>query len=98
MKFILTKQLFLDLFFDNVIHRFLELNLKDLLSENGCPIFSDPIPGLDSFHEFYSQLVEQFQAVSYGNELFALFILLPCTRFNDAKYRYIGLFLISGFD
>lgn len=83
----ISENIFPDLFFDPLIHHLLELSVSDLLAESGCPKFNDPIPGLDSFREFYSQLVEQFQAVSYGNDLFALFILLPCTRFNDEKYR-----------
>lgn len=33
------------------------------------------------------QLVEQYQAVSYGDALFSIFILLPLTNVNSWKYR-----------
>jgi hypothetical protein len=49
--------------------------------------FDDTIPGIDSFSDFYFQLVDQFQAVSYGDPLFALFIMLPLTNVNVWKYR-----------
>jgi hypothetical protein len=55
--------------------------------------FDDSIPGIDSFSDFYFQLVDQFQAVSYGDPLFALFIMLPLTNVNVWKYRCGFLFL-----
>jgi hypothetical protein len=33
------------------------------------------------------QLVEQFQAVSYGDTLFSVFVLLPLTNVNSWKFR-----------
>ena len=37
--------------------------------------------------EFYKELVQQFQAVSYGDSLFALILLIPLTKGNDEKLK-----------
>jgi hypothetical protein len=34
------------------------------------------------------QIVEQYQAVSYGDPLFSTFILLPTTNANPWKFRF----------
>ncbi|MBN3326296.1 RPAP1 protein, partial [Atractosteus spatula] len=39
-----------------------------------------PLPGLASFHDLYSALLTQFEAVSFGNPLFGCFLLLPLQR------------------
>ena len=35
----------------------------------------------------FSQLIDQYEAVSYGNALFAAFLLLPLCQNQDVKYR-----------
>ncbi|XP_072545806.1 RNA polymerase II-associated protein 1 [Salminus brasiliensis] len=39
-----------------------------------------PPPGLASFHDLYSALLAQFEAVSFGDPLFGCFVLLPLQR------------------
>ena len=53
-------------------------------------VFNDSkLPGIESFHEFYKELVEQYQAVSYGDALFSTMLLIPLTRGNDFKLTSI---------
>ena len=81
---------FSDLFLDPTIRTLTEMCLTDVMSGFGSLKFDDPIPGIDSFADFYTQLVDQFQAVSYGDKLFATFLMLPLTNVNIWKYRYSG--------
>ncbi|XP_075049158.1 RNA polymerase II-associated protein 1 isoform X2 [Mixophyes fleayi] len=39
-----------------------------------------PLPGLVSFYDFYMDLVEQFEGVSFGDPLFGTFLLIPLQR------------------
>uniref|UniRef100_A0A8C6ITY6 RNA polymerase II-associated protein 1 n=1 Tax=Melopsittacus undulatus TaxID=13146 RepID=A0A8C6ITY6_MELUD len=39
-----------------------------------------PLPGLASFHDLYVSLLEQFEAVSFGDPLFGVFVLLPLQK------------------
>ncbi|XP_066550491.1 RNA polymerase II-associated protein 1 [Amia ocellicauda] len=48
---------------------------------------SVPPPGVASFHDFYSALLAQFEAVSFGDPLFGCFLLLPLQRRFSAALR-----------
>ncbi|NWY04679.1 RPAP1 protein, partial [Nothoprocta ornata] len=39
-----------------------------------------PLPGVASFHDLYTSLLEQFEGVSFGDPLFGAFVLLPLQR------------------
>ncbi|XP_077968249.1 RNA polymerase II-associated protein 1-like isoform X1 [Styela clava] len=45
--------------------------------------FSCPIPGISSFYDFYISLLEQYEGVSYGDELFSAVVLLPLHQLNN---------------
>jgi hypothetical protein len=45
------------------------------------------VPGLSSGHEFYLQLLDQFQAVSYGDQLFAMYIVIPLSMKQPVAFR-----------
>ena len=49
--------------------------------------FSQPIPGLVSFSDLYQALIQQFEAASYGNEVFAQYVLLPMVQSQPPVYR-----------
>ncbi|XP_076265671.1 RNA polymerase II-associated protein 1 isoform X1 [Rhynchophorus ferrugineus] len=49
--------------------------------------FEQEISGLTNFKDFYVQLLEQYQAVSYGNKVFANVLLFPLMKRHDVKYR-----------
>lgn len=46
-----------------------------------------PPPGLASFQDFYSALLTQYEAVSFGDSLFGCFILLPLQRRYSVSMR-----------
>ncbi|XP_053366569.1 RNA polymerase II-associated protein 1 [Clarias gariepinus] len=46
-----------------------------------------PPPGLASFHDLYSALLAQYEAVSFGDSLFGCFILLPLQRRYSVSMR-----------
>uniref|UniRef100_A0AAR2JP44 RNA polymerase II associated protein 1 n=1 Tax=Pygocentrus nattereri TaxID=42514 RepID=A0AAR2JP44_PYGNA len=46
-----------------------------------------PPPGLASFHDLYSALLAQYEAVSFGDTLFGCFVLLPLQRRYSAAMR-----------
>ena len=82
-----------DLFMDTQIHSLLKRCLNDALIQtskrykNGVKFSNKKIPGIDSFKEYYEELINQFEAVSYGNQLFAMVLLLPLTAINTWEYR-----------
>lgn len=46
-----------------------------------------PPPGLASFHDLYSALLAQYEAVSFGDPLFGCFMLLPLQRCYSVSMR-----------
>ncbi|MCJ8737002.1 hypothetical protein PDJAM_G00018760 [Pangasius djambal] len=46
-----------------------------------------PPPGLASFHDLYSALLAQYEAVSFGDTLFGCFVLLPLQRRYSVSMR-----------
>ncbi|XP_064621420.1 RNA polymerase II-associated protein 1-like [Lineus longissimus] len=49
--------------------------------------FEEDIPGLASFYDMFSYVLQQFEAVSFGDSLFSCFILLPLQQCHQLKYR-----------
>ncbi|XP_048394300.1 RNA polymerase II-associated protein 1 isoform X1 [Stegostoma tigrinum] len=48
---------------------------------------SAPLPGLTSFQDLYVRLLEQFESVSFGDQLFGCFLLLPLQRRFSTQLR-----------
>ena len=67
------------LFLESEVQAILRLILIELLKDGTVPEFLErrPIPGVEDMTDFYRQLVAQHAAVSYGDDLFSLFVLLP---------------------
>lgn len=76
-----------DLFLDENVSRYLKKNLDQLLLQRTKLDFSEKIPGLSSFYDLYGELLLQFAAVSYGDELFGAFLLLPLQQRQDPQLR-----------
>lgn len=81
-----------DLFMDHQIHVLIKRCLDDTLIRaskhiEGIKFSNTKIPGIDSFKEYYEELINQFEAVSYGSQLFAMILILPLTSANSWKYR-----------
>ncbi|XP_072027596.1 RNA polymerase II-associated protein 1-like [Amphiura filiformis] len=52
--------------------------------------FNVPVPGVASFHDLYMSILTQYEAVSFGNRLFAHFILLPIQQqFNPSLRKAV---------
>lgn len=70
-------------FLESAIRHWLSLDLVQVLKHTkGQLDFSQPIPGIESVKEFYQELCGQYAAVSYGDQLFSLFLILPTSGKN----------------
>ncbi|XP_041353389.1 RNA polymerase II-associated protein 1-like isoform X2 [Gigantopelta aegis] len=80
-----------DLFLERSVHCY----LAALLREYTKPVlldkmkFDEPIPGLSSFYELYLSLLEQYEAVSFGDSLFGSYILLPMQQKHESDLRTV---------
>ena len=91
-----------DLFMDSQIQCLLTHCLNETIAnaskryKNGFKFHNKKIPGIDSFKEFYEELITQFEAVSYGNQLFSMVLLLPLTASNSWEYRrYVNVSIVN---
>ncbi|XP_038213434.1 RNA polymerase II-associated protein 1 [Zerene cesonia] len=74
---------------------FLDAKIKILLTKctqilfkNGTKFdFDKELMGLNNFQDFYTQLLEQFQSVSYGDHTFAACVLVPLAQRHNVKWR-----------
>ena len=66
--------------------------------------FSTKIPGVISFYDYFQNLLKVFDAESFGDSLFAHFILLPIQQYCPLSFRhllwseYLHLFKFIKFD
>ncbi|KAE8587178.1 hypothetical protein XENTR_v10021883 [Xenopus tropicalis] len=78
-----------DLFLEGSVHAYTTAILM-LYSQNKCLEsfkLDVPVPGLASFYDFYMDLLEQFESVSFGDPLFGTFVLLPLQRRFSVQLR-----------
>ncbi|RDD44932.1 RNA polymerase II-associated protein 1 [Trichoplax sp. H2] len=80
-----------DLFFQQTIHLYLEVLLRISVQSNQLSSinFMAPIPGITSYYDLYVSLLTQYDAVSFGDYLFATFILLPLQQHCDRRLRHL---------
>nr|XP_022915958.1 RNA polymerase II-associated protein 1 [Onthophagus taurus] len=77
-----------DVFFVPEVHDILEKNLKLFIKSNLDDLdFKKSVHGLSDFQDLYKQLLEQYQGVSYGDNLFSNFILIPLMQRANLQYR-----------
>lgn len=77
-----------DLFFVPEVHNLLEESFKHFITNDLNKLdFKKSVHGLTNFQDFYTQLLEQYQGVSYGDVLFSNFILIPLMQKHDVQYR-----------
>ncbi|OWR54890.1 hypothetical protein KGM_207123 [Danaus plexippus plexippus] len=54
--------------------------------------FDKQLTGLNNFQDFYTQFLEQFQSVSYGDPIFAACVLVPLAqRHNGPFIKYVRI-------
>jgi hypothetical protein len=66
-------------FLDKEVQCFARLCLQQLLTwpDNRLNLDFPSLPGIESVCDFYREVLKQFESESYGNTLFAIFLLLP---------------------
>jgi hypothetical protein len=68
-------------FMDPIVQRLLREFMSLLLQKTSTvPTFQWAIPGIDSFADYYTRLLSQFFADSYGNSVFSAFVLYPALK------------------
>ncbi|XP_050544782.1 RNA polymerase II-associated protein 1 [Daktulosphaira vitifoliae] len=55
--------------------------------KNNSLSFKDPIPGIESFYEFYKTLCEHYVGVSYSDTVFGAYIMLPLQMKHNVELR-----------
>ncbi|CAG9791160.1 unnamed protein product [Diatraea saccharalis] len=81
--FLCDNSLFLD---ENV--NILLKKCTQLLFKKKSPFnFDKQLTGLHNFQDFYTQCLEQFQSVSYGDAAFAACVLVPIAQKHNVKWR-----------
>lgn len=74
---------------------FLDARIKGLLHKCALKLFQKKeelnfdkqLVGLHNFQDFYTQFLEQFQSVSYGDDTFAACVLVPLAQKHNVKWR-----------
>ncbi|CAG5047320.1 unnamed protein product [Parnassius apollo] len=77
------------LFLEPTIKILLQKCTKVLFKKNYKFNFDKELTGLNNFQDFYMQLLEQFQGVSYGDPCFAACVLVPLAQKHNVKWRKI---------
>ncbi|XP_026313425.1 RNA polymerase II-associated protein 1 [Hyposmocoma kahamanoa] len=75
------------LFLDKKIKLLLQKCTQILFKKNNAFNFDKPLVGLNNFQDFYTQFLEQFQSVSYGDYVFAACVLVPLAQRHNIKWR-----------
>lgn len=75
------------LFLDEKIKLLLQKCTQVLFKKNNAFNFDKPLVGLHNFQDFYTQFLEQFQSVSYGDYVFAACVLVPLAQRHNVKWR-----------
>ncbi|XP_075983749.1 RNA polymerase II-associated protein 1 [Anticarsia gemmatalis] len=75
------------LFLDARIKVLLQKCTEALFKRKSKFNFDKPLVGLHNFQDFYTQFLEQFQAVSYGDHTFAACVLVPLAQKHNVKWR-----------
>ncbi|KAJ2940206.1 hypothetical protein O0L34_g11773 [Tuta absoluta] len=81
--FLCDNSLFLDLKIKLLLLKCIQLLFKKKSAFN----FDKPLVGLHNFQDFYTQFLEQFQSVSYGDHTFAACVLVPLAQRHNVKWR-----------
>ncbi|XP_048259249.1 RNA polymerase II-associated protein 1-like [Haliotis rufescens] len=78
-----------DLFLDRCVSSYLAALLQEYTKPAALDRldFTENIPGLSSFYDLFSELLQQYESVSFGDSLFACFVLLPLQRRHGVQMR-----------
>ncbi|ELU07650.1 hypothetical protein CAPTEDRAFT_227185 [Capitella teleta] len=78
-----------DLFLDSRVHHYLEILLRIYCRPSNLDRLdlTLSIPGLASFYDLYMQVLDQYEAVSFGDALFGSFVLIPMMQKHNVSLR-----------
>ncbi|XP_050352952.1 RNA polymerase II-associated protein 1 [Nymphalis io] len=75
------------LFLDEKINVLLKKCVQILFKKSNKFNFDKQFIGLNNFQDLYTQFLEQFQSVSYGDSIFAACVLVPLAQRHNVKWR-----------
>ena len=75
------------MFFDDDIRYLMTMLFKLYAKCDQRLDFDSLVPGVTSFYDFYMALLDQFEAVSYGDVLFSAVVLLPIIASSSRKLK-----------
>ncbi|XP_064600850.1 RNA polymerase II-associated protein 1-like [Liolophura sinensis] len=78
-----------DLFLDRRIHGYLAALLREYTKPKHLDKldFEADIPGLTCFYDLYINVLQQYQAVSFGDSLFGCYVLVPLQQRHNFSLR-----------
>ncbi|XP_046551211.1 RNA polymerase II-associated protein 1-like [Haliotis rubra] len=78
-----------DLFLDRSVSCYLAALLQEYTKPAALDRldFTEDIPGLSSFYDLFSELLQQYESVSFGDSLFACYVLVPLQRRHSVQMR-----------
>lgn len=77
------------LFLDPKINRLLQKCTQILFKKKSEFNFDKELVGLHNFEDFYTEILQQFQSVSYGDHTFAACVLVPLAQKHNVKWRQL---------
>lgn len=81
--FLCDNSLFLEPKIKILLHKCIQMVFRKNTAFN----FDKSLTGLHNFQDFYTQFLEQFQSVSYGDHTFAACVLVPLAQRHNVKWR-----------
>ncbi|XP_046963820.1 RNA polymerase II-associated protein 1 [Vanessa cardui] len=75
------------LFLDDKINLLLKKCVQIIFKKSNKFNFDKQLMGLNNFQDLYTQFLEQFQSVSYGDSIFAACVLVPLAQRHNVKWR-----------
>ncbi|XP_059143141.1 RNA polymerase II-associated protein 1-like [Physella acuta] len=78
-----------DLFLERPVHQYLAGLLRVLSSHKLLDKmdFEEKIPGITSFYDLYQEFLDHYEAVSFGDPVFGMYVLLPLQQKHSPMLR-----------
>ena len=79
------------IFLDSNISLYLYLILLNYIDTNEITnlSFEYKIPGIISFYDYFQHLLQNYDSVSFGDPLYALYLLLPVQQYCPSRYKQL---------
>ncbi|GFR83261.1 RNA polymerase II-associated protein 1 [Elysia marginata] len=78
-----------DLFLERPVNHYLAGLLREFSTQRVLDrlSFEEKIPGMTSFYDLYQEVLDHYEAVSFGDAVFGLFVLLPLQQRHTSMLR-----------